>query len=214
MADVVVPGLAGFAVGERVFGSAMSRAVADHLASDPATDQLLHLPDGVDDVVAGTLAVAGCIAAAALAAVGLTGGDTVLIGGAAGGVGSWPPSSPGSPAPMSAAPRRSPPLTSCGASASSPSATATASSAASGPPPALTVSHCAADLFGTETAYAAQELGVPAERVSTSAAHDPDLTAKATGGADAAPDTLERNAGLVAAGRLTVPIATPYRSSR
>jgi len=30
----------------------------------------------------------------------------------------------------------------------------------------------AADLFGTETAYAALELGVPAERVSTIAARD------------------------------------------
>jgi len=68
----------------------------------------------------------------------------------------------------------------------------------------------AVDLFGTETAYAALELGVPAERVTTIAARAPDLTAKAVGGVDAAPGTLEHIADLVAQGRLVVPIAARY----
>ncbi len=68
----------------------------------------------------------------------------------------------------------------------------------------------AADLFGTETAYAALELGVPAERVSTIAARDPNLTAKAVGGIDAEPGALAHISKLVAEGRLTVPIAAQY----
>lgn len=65
----------------------------------------------------------------------------------------------------------------------------------------------ATDLFGTETAYAALALG---ERVSTIAARDPQLTARAVGGRDAASGALERIAGLAAARRLTVPIAATY----
>lgn len=51
------------------------------------------------------------------------------------------------------------------------------------------------------------------ERVSTIAARDPDLAAKAVkavGGTDAAPGTLARIADLVASGRLVVPIAARY----
>ncbi len=69
-------------------------------------------------------------------------------------------------------------------------------------------------MFGTETAYAALELGVPPERISTIAARDPELPAKATGGRDAAPGTLERVADLIAGGRLTVPIAATYPVER
>lgn len=68
----------------------------------------------------------------------------------------------------------------------------------------------AADLFGTEAAYAALELGVAPERVSIIAARDPDLPARATGGADAAPGTLQRIAELAAQGRIVVPIAARY----
>ncbi|WP_405795316.1 zinc-binding dehydrogenase [Streptomyces sp. NBC_01506] len=52
-----------------------------------APDALLRTPDGISDEVASTLPVAGHTAVAALAAIGLRSGDTVLIGGAAGGVG-------------------------------------------------------------------------------------------------------------------------------
>lgn len=75
----------------------------------------------------------------------------------------------------------------------------------------------AADLFGTETAYAALELGVAPECVSTIAARDPDLTGrgvKAVGGADAAPGTLLRIAGLVAAGNCSCRSRRATRSSR
>ena len=79
-----------FAVGDRVFGGAMGKAVADFLVTrtEPeAPDALLHAPVGISDEVAATLAVAGSTAVAALEAIDLRSGDTVLVGGAAGGVG-------------------------------------------------------------------------------------------------------------------------------
>lgn len=87
--DELGEGVSGFAVGDRVFGGAMSRAVADHVLVDPGSDELLHTPGGVDDATA-----AGETAAAALDAIGLRDGDTVLIGGAAGGVGVRRPAGP------------------------------------------------------------------------------------------------------------------------
>src|SRR5579875_1646909 len=90
--DQVGDGVAGFSIGDRVFGAALSRAVADHvvveLAGSIATGGDAHpTPDGVDDCTAATLAIAGCTASAALAVVDLRPDETVLIGGAGGGVG-------------------------------------------------------------------------------------------------------------------------------
>ncbi|MER6794888.1 alcohol dehydrogenase catalytic domain-containing protein, partial [Amycolatopsis mediterranei] len=84
--DEVGPGVDHTAVGDRVHGGALGRAVADFVVLK-ASDTLFPTPDGLSDEVASTLPVAGSSAAAALAAVGLRAGDTVLIGGAAGGVG-------------------------------------------------------------------------------------------------------------------------------
>ena len=88
--DEAGDGATGFAVGDRVYGGALGRAAAEFVvvkAPAEAPDALFHTPDGVSDEVASTLAVAGHTAAAALAAIGLRSRDTVLIGGAAGGVG-------------------------------------------------------------------------------------------------------------------------------
>ena len=89
--DQVGDGATGFAPGDRVFGGALSRAVADFVLIDPAgetaANEAHHTPDGVDDRTAATLTIAGRTASAALAAVGPGPEDTVLIGGAAGGVG-------------------------------------------------------------------------------------------------------------------------------
>ncbi len=207
--DEIGEGVTGFAAGDRVFGGAMSRAVADYVVVDPSQDEVLPIPDGVDDVTAGTLAVAGRTAAAALAAIGLRDGDTVLIGGAAGGVGSFAvqlarlagarvlgTASEGSfdfVRSLGAEPIRY--------------GDGLAARVRAATPDGITA---AADLFGTETAYAALALGVPAERVSTIAARDPNLTAKAVGGIDAAPGALAHISALVAEGRLTVPIAAQY----
>ncbi|MBP2704195.1 alcohol dehydrogenase catalytic domain-containing protein [Microbispora sp. RL4-1S] len=85
--DEVGDGVTGFAVGDRVFGGALGRAVADFVVIKPPADSLWHTPEGIGDEVASTLPVAGLTAAAALTAIGPRPGDTVLIGGAAGGVG-------------------------------------------------------------------------------------------------------------------------------
>jgi NADPH:quinone reductase-like Zn-dependent oxidoreductase len=82
--DEAGEGAEGFTAGDRVFGGAMSRAVADHVVVTLSGDQLLHTPDAVDDVTASSLPAAAT-ASAALAAATVRDGDTVLIGGAAGG---------------------------------------------------------------------------------------------------------------------------------
>ena len=90
--DQLGGGVTEFAAGDRVFGGALSRAVADYVVIDvagtiAAGGDAHHTPDGVDDRTAATLAIAGCTAAAALAVVNPGPDDTVLIGGAGGGVG-------------------------------------------------------------------------------------------------------------------------------
>src|SRR5690606_22020957 len=81
----------GYAVGDRVFGAALSRAVADHVVVEAAgslsTGIAFHTPDGLDDRTAATLPIAGSTASAALDVLDLGPQDTVLIGGAGGGVG-------------------------------------------------------------------------------------------------------------------------------
>src|SRR5262249_53683971 len=66
----------------------------------------------------------------------------------------------------------------------------------------------ATDLFGTETATLALELGVPAARISMIAGQLPGVTTVA--GFQAASGTLERVAALIAEGKLKVPIAATY----
>src|SRR3954467_10152480 len=78
--DQVGDGVREFAVGDRVFGGAMSRAVADYVVVDVAGTiavggQAHRTPDGVDDRTAATLAIAGCTAAAAVAVVAPGPGD-------------------------------------------------------------------------------------------------------------------------------------------
>jgi NADPH:quinone reductase-like Zn-dependent oxidoreductase len=85
--DEVGDNVTGFATGDRVYGGARGRAVADYTVVRPGTDPLLHTPDGVDDATASTLVIAGRTADAVVAAIGVQAGDVVLIGGAAGGVG-------------------------------------------------------------------------------------------------------------------------------
>ncbi|MBZ5709727.1 hypothetical protein K7C98_10680 [Nannocystis pusilla] len=67
------------------------RAVADFVVIDAiggtAANEAHHTPEGVDDRTAATLTIAGRTAYAALAVVQPGPDDTVLIGGAAGGVG-------------------------------------------------------------------------------------------------------------------------------
>lgn len=204
--DEVGDGVEGFALGDRVYGGARGRAAAEYVVANVGREALRHTPDQVDDVTASTLLIAGRTAEAALTSIGVGPGDTVLIGGAAGGVGVFAVQlarQAGARVIGTAAAESAEFLRSLGAEPVTygPGLAGRVREAAPGGITAAT------DLFGTETAYAALELGVPAERISTIAAHDPQLNAKAVGGADASPDALERITALIAAGKLRVPIA-------
>jgi NADPH:quinone reductase-like Zn-dependent oxidoreductase len=211
--DEAGEGATGLAVGDRVYGGALAGAAADFVVvKTPAegAEGLFHTPDGVSDVVASTLPVAGATAAAALAAIGLRSGDTVLIGGAAGGVGVFATQL----------------ATLAGATVIGTAAEGTfeflrelgVQPVAYGPgladrvraqaPGGVTA---ATDLFGTETAETALALGVPPDRISTVAAGpNPPGGVRATGGIDAEPGALDRIAAAIAAGRITVPIAAVF----
>jgi NADPH:quinone reductase-like Zn-dependent oxidoreductase len=204
---------AGFAVGDRVYGGALGRAVADFVVINTAataTEALFHTPDGISDEVASTLPVAGSTAVAALAAVGLRSGDTVLIGAAAGGVGVLAVQLArlaGASVIGTASPDTFDFLRQLGAEP-----------VAYGPGLADRVRElsprgvtAATDLFGTETAEAALALGVPPQRISTVAAGpNPPGGVRATGGIDAEPGAAQRITDAILAGQLTVPIAAVF----
>src|SRR5271156_4084042 len=73
--DQVGDEVTGFAPGDRVFGGALSRAVAGFVVVDPtgrlAANEAHHTPDGVNDRPAASLTIAGRTASAALAVVEL-----------------------------------------------------------------------------------------------------------------------------------------------
>jgi NADPH:quinone reductase-like Zn-dependent oxidoreductase len=66
----------------------------------------------------------------------------------------------------------------------------------------------AMDLHGVETVHVARELRVPDSRICTIAAQIDGVAA--ANGANAAPGALEEIAGLVAAGRIRVPVAASF----
>ena len=81
------PGVTGFAPGDEVIGYTDSRASqAEYVVAEAAN--LTAKPAGVSWETAGSLFVAGATAYAAVRAVALTAGDTVVVSAAAGGVGS------------------------------------------------------------------------------------------------------------------------------
>ncbi len=89
--EAVGEGVAGFAVGDRVFGVVTKPFLGDGGFGDYVVvgDQvgLARIPDGLDGTTAGVLGLAGTAAVDAIAALGLQPGETVLISGATGGVG-------------------------------------------------------------------------------------------------------------------------------
>jgi NADPH:quinone reductase-like Zn-dependent oxidoreductase len=208
--DQVGDGVTGFVSGERVFGGALSRAVSDFVVVDAgsvAANEVHHTPDGVDDRTAAAITIAGRTASAALAVVELGPSDTVLIGGAAGGVGVFAVQL---------------------ARIAGARVIGTGSAASAGflrqlggepvvygdglvdrvralAPGGITA---AIDLYGTETAFAARALGVPDTRITTIAARIDGITP--SNGANAAPRALENIARLIATGRLVVPIAASF----
>jgi NADPH:quinone reductase-like Zn-dependent oxidoreductase len=210
--DQVGDGVTEFAAGDRVFGGALSRAVADYVLIDvPGTiaagSDVHHTPDGVDDRTAATLAIAGCTAAAALAVVKPGPGDTLLIGGAGGGVGVFVTQLArlaGARVIGTGSPTSADALRALGAAPVA-YGDGLVDRIRALAPAGVTA---AIDLYGTEAAQAARALGVPDERITTIAAQIDGITP--ANGANAAPGAIEEIAHLVAAGRLRVPIAASY----
>jgi NADPH:quinone reductase-like Zn-dependent oxidoreductase len=209
--DQVGDGVTGFAPGDRVFGGALSHAVADFVVVDPtggvAADEAHHTPDQVDDRTAATLTIAGRTASAALAVLALGPDDTVLIGGAAGGVGVFA---------VQLARIAGARVIGTGSAASSDFlrdlgaepvvyGDGLADRVRALAPGGVTA---ALDLHGTETVHTARELGVPDDRICTIAAQVDGVPA--ANGANAAPGALEEIARLVASGQLQVPIAESF----
>lgn len=209
--DQVGAGVTGYAVGDRVYGAALSRALADYLVVDAdghiSTGVAHPTPEGVDDPTAATLTIAGSTAAAALAVLNLGPDDTVLIGGAGGGVGVFAVQlariagarviGTGSPATAEF-------LTSLGAEpiAYGEGLTDRLRALDSGPITA------ALDLHDTAIVDVARELGVPDERICTIAAVVEGVPA--ANGANAGAAALQNIARLVADGQLRVPIAATF----
>ncbi|GAB3132790.1 NADP-dependent oxidoreductase [Microbispora hainanensis] len=213
--DEAGEGADGFAVGDRVYGGAMAKAAADFLVMKaPTPGALFHTPDGIGDEVAATLPVAGLTAAAALDAIGLRSGDTLLVGGAAGGVGVFAVQLArlaGARVIGTASEGTFDFLRQLGAEPVTygPGLADRVRALAPGGVTAAT------DLFGTETAEAALALGVPPERISTIAAGpNPPGGVRATGGEQATPADLERITDAVLAGAITVPIAATFPIER
>ncbi len=209
--DRLGDGVTGFAPGDRVFGGALSRAVADFVVIDLderiAANEAHHTPDGVDDRTAATLTIAGRTASAALAVADLGPDDTVLIGGAAGGVGVFA---------VQLARIAGARVIGTGSATSSdflrdlgaepvPYGDGLADRVRALAPDGVTA---AIDLHGTETVHAARKLGVQDDRICTIAAQVDGVPA--ANGANATPGALEEIARLVAAGRLRVPIAASF----
>ncbi|WP_033216335.1 NADP-dependent oxidoreductase [Kitasatospora phosalacinea] len=213
--DRIGEGVSGFAIGDRVFGGALSRAVSDFVVVDSSgktpADEAHHTPDGVDDRTAATLTIAGRTASAALAAVPLGPDDTVLIGGAGGGVGVFA---------VQLARIAGARVIGTGSAASADHLRGLgAEPVAYGDglvervralaPDGVTA---AIDLHGTDTVDAARGLGVPDGRICTIAAQVGGVAA--ANGADAAPGALGEIARLVAEGRLRVPVAATFPIDR
>jgi len=208
--DEVGDDVDGFDVGDHVFGGATARAAADWLVVHPGRDTVLRTPAGIGADVASTLSVAGSTADAALAVIGVGAGDTVLIGGASGGVGVF--------AVQLAALAGARVIGTASESTFDFVRKVGAEPVAYGAglaervrviaPEGVTAATC---LVGTETIGAALELGVAPERISAIAAGpNPPGGIRATGGAEASPGALERIAAMVASGRINVPIAATY----
>jgi NADPH:quinone reductase-like Zn-dependent oxidoreductase len=211
--DEAGSGVVGFAVGDRVYGGKLGSAVADFVVIKTPTesfDGLFHTPDAVSNEVASVLPVAGATADAALKAIDLRAEDTVLIGGAAGGVGVFA---------VQLAKNTGARVIGTGSESSfaflhelgaDPVAygDGLADRVRALAPDGLTA---ATSLVGIETVEVALALGVPPKRISTIAAGpNPPGGVRATGGSDAPRDALDRIAAAIAAGELVVPIAATF----
>jgi NADPH:quinone reductase-like Zn-dependent oxidoreductase len=212
--DEVGSNVKDFQIGDRVFGGALGRAVADYIVLNPSTETLHHTPSDIPDVIASALPVAGLTAEAALSVIGVTSGDTVLIGGAAGGVGTFA---------VQLAKLAGATVIGTGSEDSFDYLRKLG---------AIPVTYglgladrvrklaphgvdAATALVGTETIDVALALGISPARISAIAAGpNPPSGVHATGAAQARPGALDSITDAISSGKLTVPIAATFPIER
>ena len=209
--DEVGESAIGFTLGERVYGGVMERAAADFVVME--TDEsaaIFHTPEGLSDEVASTLSVAAATASAALAALSLSGTDTLLVGGAAGGVGVFVVQLArlaGATVIGTASEGSFPFLRDLGAQPVT-YGLGLEDRVRACAPDGITA---AIDLFGTETIDTALALGVAPNRiVAIAAGPNPPGGARAVFGGQAQSDAIPQVAAAIVAKQLTVPIAARF----
>jgi NADPH:quinone reductase-like Zn-dependent oxidoreductase len=203
----------GFTVGDRVYDGAMERAAADFVVMKTpagADGALFHTPEDLSDEIASTLGVAGATASAAVAALDLGPADTVLVGGAAGGVGVFVVQLArlaGATVIGTASESTFPFLRGLGAEPVTYGAGLEDRVRVSAPG-GITA---AIDLFGTETIETALALGVAPDRiVAIAAGPNPPGGARAVFGSGAEPDAVLQIADAIVTHEVTVPIAARF----
>jgi NADPH:quinone reductase-like Zn-dependent oxidoreductase len=209
--DEVGAEVTGFTPGERVYGGAMARAAADYVVLDAgASGSVFRTPEGLSDEIASTLPVAAATAAAAVAALGLAETDTVLVGGAAGGVGIFAvqlAQLAGATVIGTASAGTFPFLRDLGVQPVAYGA-GLEDRVRAVAPDGITA---AIDLFGTETVGTALALGVTPGRIAAIAAGPtPPGGARAVFAGNAQPDAVPQVAAAIVAKQLTVPVAAVF----
>lgn len=203
-------GVAGIAAGDEVIGYTDSRASHAEYAVVQA-EHLTGRPAGVPWDVAGSLYVAGCTGYAAVRAVALGPGDTVVVSGAAGGVGCITVQLArlaGATVIGLASERHHDWLRSAGVIPLTYGDDMTDRIRAAAPKTDAFI-----DTFGAGYVRLALDLGISPDRIDTIAnfAAVQEYGVKAEGNAaGASPSTLAELAGLVAGGKLEVPIAATF----
>lgn len=212
--DEVGDGVDGFAIGDRVFGGARGRAAAELLVASLDSDRVRHTPDALDDVTAGGLDIVGRTAAATIAVTTPSTGDTVLVGGAAGGVGVLAVQlarRAGATVIATASEGNHGFLRELGAIPTT-YGEGLADRVRELAPNGVTA---AIDLAGVEAALAAIELGVdPARIVTIAAGPTPPGGVSATGAGAVDPAVLDPIAEAIAAGEVVLPIAATFPLER
>jgi len=207
-------GVTGFATGDEVIGYTDNRASqAEYVVVEE--QNLTAKPAGVPWEVAGALNVAGATAFAAVRAVTLTGGDTVVVSGAAGGVGSLAVQlarRAGAIVIGLASPANHAWLTGHGVIP-----VAYGDGVADRIRQAADKVDAFIDTFGADYVQLALELGVEPSRIDTIVRFDAvaEYGVKAEGNAaGAGASTLAELAGLIADGQLELPIAATFPLSQ
>jgi NADPH2:quinone reductase len=209
--SAVGDGVSEFAAGDEVLGWSWQRSSQAEYVAVPA-GQLIRKPAGLSWPVAGSLYVIGVTAFAAVRAVSAGPGDTVVVSGAAGGVGTVV---------VQLLKVRGASVIGIASEANHAWLTAhgvTPVSYGEGLAERLKATapdgiDAFIDLFGPDYVRLAVELGVPRDRIETIIAYDAarEYGTKAEGSGDATnTEVLAETADLVASGQIEVPIAATY----